>query len=530
MNLLAGEIIGALDLGAGAASSLTIDNGATLLGEVGYTGGSLTLNVNNGTLDYLAPETIKASTVNVGANGVVYFGVDPANNKAAELLVAGGATFAAGAKIGLTFVSNATQAQTFTIVSAGSLSVDESVTTLTGAVPYMFNASLAANAAANSLSLTVSPKTPAELGLNPSQSAALLPTYTAISKDPQVQASFLGQYTKAGFLGVYNQILPDYAGGTFQAANAASEAISRATAEANDIENPSGSRGAWAQELFVGVNQGAGLTDGFQGGGFGFVGGVETGGSGLGAFGVTTAFVSTSISDQHVPGDSQTSMSELELGGYWQGEIDGFVADARVGAGYTWMSGRREFVQTNTLGDITLDRKAKSDWDGYTLSGRFGLAYKWTLPERFLGGGWFLQPQTHLDYFRLSESAYNENQAQSIGVLALAISSRTGDETSGTASVLIGRKLGTGIVFRPELELGVRDVFSGTAGDTTARYLSGGPAFTLTPADITGAAGIARIKLKASSEYYELGVEAGGEVLSSRYEEGDVKMSVRVLF
>ena len=66
--------------------------------------------------------------------------------------------------------------------------------------------------------------------------------------------------------------------------------------------------------------------------------------------------------------------------------------------------------------------------------------------------------------------------------------------------------------------------FEGATGAPT------GSAFTLTPADVQGAAGIARFKLKASSEYYELGVEAGGEVLSSRYQEGDVKASIRVLF
>jgi hypothetical protein len=117
----------------------------------------------------------------------------------------------------------------------------------------------------------------------------------------------------------------------------------------------------------------------------------------------------------------------------------------------------------------------------------------------------------------------------------MAFQSSTGQETSGTASITIGRKLGTGLVWRPQLELGVRDVFTGDAGNTTARFegtngAATGASFTLTPADITGPAGIARFKLKASSEYYEIGVEAGGEVLSSRYQEGDVKASIRVLF
>ena len=545
VNIQAGTVVGALSMGAGATGAVTIDNGAIYGGTFTYTGNALALNVNNGTFDNASPSAsaltgsnvaYKLSSLNVGSTGILYFGVDPANGRAATFDVAGTATIASGGQLGLTFISNATAAQTYTIVSAATLNLGSATTTISGPVPYMFNATLTPNTAAGTITLAISPKSAAQLGLNPSQSAALPATYQALTQDAPVQAAFLGQYSRAGFLGVYNQILPDYAGGTFQAANAASLAIGRATAESNDIENPTGSRGAWVQEVFIGVNQGAGQTDGFRGGGVGFVGGLETGGSGLGAFGLTAAFVTTSVADSHLPGDTQTAMSELEVGGYWQGEISGFTADARIGAGYALMSGRREFVQTNAAtGDITLDRRVKSSWDGYTLSGRFGLAYKWSFNDHILGGGWFLQPQAHLDYFRLAENAYHDNEAEGGPALAMSFQSRTGDEESGTASIVIGRKLGTGLVWRPQVELGVRDVFGGGAGDTTARFLgttgqATGPSFTLTPADITGAAGIARFKIKASSEYYELGVEAGGEVLSSRYEEADVKASIRVLF
>jgi outer membrane autotransporter protein len=194
------------------------------------------------------------------------------------------------------------------------------------------------------------------------------------------------------------------------------------------------------------------------------------------------------------------------------------------------MAGRREFIEVNSLGDIALDRKVKDNWNGYTLSGRLGLAYKYSFNDRFFGGGWFVQPQVHADTFFMYNNAYNESEAQGGPALAMGFDAVQGEETSTTASILFGRKVGSGIIFRPELELGVRDVFTGTAGDTTAHYLSGGPNFTLTPADVEGTAGVARFKLKASSEYYELGFEAGGEVLSSRYEEGDMKVSVRVLF
>jgi hypothetical protein len=532
VSILAGTVAGAISMGSGPTASVTLDNGAIYEGALSYSGTSgagLTINVNNGTFDNTSPTTFKTASFTIGSKGLLYFGVDPLNNRAALYTVSGAATVAAGGQIGLVFDSNATKAQTYTLLTAGSLNIAASATALLGPVPYMFNAALTPNAATGTISLTISPKTPAELGLNPSQSAALGATYNALTYDLPVQAAFLGQYTKSGFLGVYNQILPDYAGGTFQAANAASLAIGRATSEANNIENPTGSRGAWVQELFVGVNQGVGQTDGFRGGGFGFVGGVETGGSGLGAFGVTAAIVETTIADPHVPGDSQTAMSQMEVGGYWQGEINGFTADARIGGGYLWMAGRREFIETDSAGDISLDRKVKDNWNGYTLSGRFGLAYKYSFNDRFLGGGWFVQPETHLDTFFMYLNSYNESQLQWPDG-ALAIGSVDGNETSGTASILIGRKIGTGIVFRPELEFGVRDVFTGTAGDTPARYLVGGPSFTLTPQDITGPAGVARFKLKASSEYYELGLEAGGEINGSRYEEVDSKISFRVLF
>jgi hypothetical protein len=539
VNILAGTVTGALSLGNGASgenSSILIDNGAIYTGAFTYSGTGLTLNVNNGVFDDRSATSYATSKLTVGSSGGLYFAIDPVNNAASTFVIqpGGTATFAAGSKLGLTFVSNATSAETFTVVDAskGTLSVNETSAQLTGAIPYMFNASFATNPTAGTIAVTISPKTAAQLGLSSNVAGALGPVYQALTLDTPVQAVFLGQYSKAGFTAAYNQILPDYAGGVFQAANAASLAISRATSESNDIENPSGSRGAWVQEVTIGVNQGSGQTDGFRGGGVGFVGGVETGGGGLGAFGLTAAFVNTSTADSHLPGDTQTALSELEVGGYWQGDFNGLTADARIGAGYALLAGRREFVETDSAGEITLDRKNKSNWDGYTLSGHFGLAYRWTLPDRFLGGGWFLQPQGHFDYFRMNENAYNENQAEGGPALSLAIASRTGQEDSGTASLVIGRKLGAGIVWRPQLELGVRDVFSGDAGDTTARFLAvpNAQSFSLTPADIQGAAGVARFKLKASSEYYEIGVEAGGEVLSSRYQEGDVKASVRVLF
>ena len=69
----------------------------------------------------------------------------------------------------------------------------------------------------------------------------------------------------------------------FELTLAASDAVTRATSRVNDIENPSGTRGAWAEEVGFGVNRSRSTDSaGYQGGGFGFVGGLETGGGGSG--------------------------------------------------------------------------------------------------------------------------------------------------------------------------------------------------------------------------------------------------------
>jgi len=521
VNLLAGSITGGLSLGTNTAS-LTIDNGASYSGALAYGGTGLALNIVNGSLTTTNPATLTATSLNVGANGVLNFAIDPANNRATNFIVNGAANLTSGAKLGVNLISTLTGPQTFTLIKANSLTVGAADSTLASEVPYLFYASVQSNQAAGTLNLTIRQKTASEMSLNPAESAALSAIYTAIATDTPIQTALFAQYQRPGFIGLYDQLLPDYAGGAFRAASAASRTISRLTAEPNEIENPTGSRGAWAQQFFVGSELGRGETAGFRASGFGYVGGVETGGLGFGAVGATAAFVATNISDPHSPGDNRIGMSELEGGLYWQGETGGLILDARVGAGVHFFSAKRQFIETDTTGLTTLSRQTKASWTGYSLTGHFGAAYQVDLNSVF-----FLRPQAHLDYFLLNEGGYSERNGGP--AMNLAYDSRTGNEASGTASVVAGMKLGRGLIWRPELELGVRDVFAGDAGSTTARFISGGSSFTLSPADISGPSGLIRFKLKASSEYYEVGFEAGGEA-KSRYAEGDAKLTVRVLF
>ena len=371
------------------------------------------------------------------------------------------------------------------------------------------------------------PRTAAELGLNPAEAAALGAITSDLPNDGQIEQAVLGQYTKASFLNVYDQLLPDYSGGVFELTLAASDAVTRATSRINDIANPSGTRGAWAEEVAFGVNHDRDQTAGYQGGGFGFVGGLEAGGAGLGAFGVTGSFLTGDIKDPHAPGDNLASFSEGEFGGYWQAQLGGLRADARLAGGYVLDANRRELLLKDANGNITLDRTSKASSSGYTATGHFGLGYQ---TGQF--GLFYFRPQVHGDYFYLDQGSFTEHGGGSGASdgFDLAVAQRNGNEASGTASLVTGLSFGQSFIWRPELELGYRDVFTGTAGDTTAHFLPAGSLpFTLEPDQIKGGGPVAHLNVKADTDFYELNFEAGVEQ-RTQFTEGDLRLSVRVLF
>jgi hypothetical protein len=568
VQLLGGGMVGALDLGGSGAPNTTATftiSGAQYEGALTYEGNALALSVNGadivsstgsgktattatpGLLVDLSTNRLNLSSLNVGTSGVstgtIYFAINPAATgatpQATLLNVNGTATIGAGAQFGIELLSTAPTSETYTVVAAKSLLLSgaPSAAALLRDVPYLINASVSINAAAGTISLTVVDKTAKQLGLDLGQSQAFNALLKDLPNDTSIQSALLNTYSKSSFLGLYNQLLPDYAGGVFQLTAAGADAITRATSRSNDIENPAGTRGAWAEEFAFGVNRAALGATGYRGDGFGFIGGLETGGAGFGAFGVTGSFLTGTLSDPHAPGEDQQTVSEGEFGPYWQGQFGGLKADARVGGGYAQFSDQREIYEANSTGAITLDRAAHGATDGWTATSHFGVAYQWEL------GKWFIRPAANADYFRLYESGFAEHGGASTTQVTtnssgkkvgsdgfdLLLARRAGYQTTGTASVTLGRTIGTTFVWRPQLEVGYRDALAGTAGDTTARFLQGGGPFTMTPVQIIGGGPTVRLGAKADTDFYELDFEAGAEERNNFY-EADVRFNIRVLF
>jgi hypothetical protein len=79
------------------------------------------------------------------------------------------------------------------------------------------------------------------------------------------------------------------------------------------------------------------------------------------------------------------------------------------------------------------------------------------------------------------------------------------------------------------LTLGRREVISGGPGDTTARFISGGPSFTLSPKFDDKGSLIARLGVHAGGQYADFSANAGGQY-NSTYQVYDARAVARFLF
>jgi Autotransporter beta-domain len=528
VSFLSGTMIGGLDMGSGTGGSLTIDNGASVSAALTFTGSGLAVNVANGTLDIRSANTLNLSSLNVGGTSSLYFAADPANLKATQLLSTGPVTIASGAKFGLNLLSLPTTDQTYVVVRAANpAAFSVGTTAVTGGLstlPYMVSANITSNAAAGTVSLELRRKTAAELNLSTSEASLLNQVYTVAPSDPEVRSVLLAQTSRNPFIRVFDQLLPESSGAVFEAAREASDAVTRATTAHDQSPGAAGTKGLWGEEFVVGAhgNRSDQNID-FDLAGFGVVGGMAYGGSGLGAMGVTAAFSTITVTNPLIKGDSQQAISTIEGGVYWQGSINHLTLDARAALAASSIDGRRQLYSIAQDGTVAVNRRVKDNRNAINYTLHLGGAYEYTL-----GSGFYVRPQLQLDYFGMNEDGFTETDPVGKG-FALTVNSRSGSVGSGSASFVLGRSTGTDFRVRPEFELGVRDAFGGGAGSTTARFVSGGTPFVLNPTDLTGVGGMARFALKVSTDFYEVGLHAGVEV-RDHFESGDARVTVRLLF
>ena len=81
----------------------------------------------------------------------------------------------------------------------------------------------------------------------------------------------------------------------------------------------------------------------------------------------------------------------------------------------------------------------------------------------------------------------------------------------------------------PELTAGWRQVSGDGADATTARFVSGGSAFTIASPELSGGGAVVRLALRGQSDYVDFALEGGGEIRDD-YEAYDARIVARMVF
>ncbi|HWK36698.1 MAG TPA: autotransporter domain-containing protein [Sphingomonas sp.] len=495
------KFTGTADFGGGS-DVLTIGESALFSGSLANAGG-LAVTVN-GAFDLTRPASV--ASLDVGAKGYFAVTLDKTGGTGTLLQVAGNAHFAEGATLVLKLASITDAEGRYVILQAGSLTGTDKLTTNSTLLPYLYKG-VVATGTGNDLAVDVTRKTNTELGLNRSEASAFGAIYAALGTDEKVGNSFLGITEGATFRNAIQQLLPDHAGGTFEAATQGSRAIARVLSDPHGPFKDEGRWGYWITSPVWGRSKAVGDSSGYNAGGWGAAAGLEYK-TGIGNIGVSAAYLWSQDNDNST--DNEVLGNQYEFAAYWRGHWDGLAAYARGAFAKLDFDSVRRFHGMDE--DEAVERVANGGWNGTLTSFAAGVSHESG------GATFFVRPSLAVDYYRLHEGGYAESGGGK--AMDLTVASRTSDELAVTGSMATGidfmgfyeRDEGW---FRIEAEGGRRQIVGGALGSTTAHF-TGGDAFTLTPEDRTSG-WVGKVRAMGGNTYFRVVGEVSGEQQQERW-------------
>lgn len=497
LDIRDGYVVGNIDFGGGA-DQLIISGDAEVRGRLSSSDGLLSIEVAGGLLDAQQTSVMDISNLTVGAEGDLIVTIDPATGNAGGFNVSGTATFADGAGLGVRFNSLVDDPERYVVVQADTLNLGQlDGDSLSENSPYLFVVEAGGDEAAGQVFVDVRRRTASEIGMIRSETAAFDAVYEALGANEEMRNAFLNQNDRESLMGLYEQLLPDHSGGALVSLASGVDAVTRALAGRNNSA-ARGETSAWLQEINFYADKETGEAYGFKSEGFGFAGGVERG-TALGAIGISTAFTSSDLEEPGAAAEERLSASLIELGLYWRAQGGAWTTWARAAGGYASFESVRQFVGEGVL------RRADADWNGYTIAAAAGASYEHSF------GRYSLRPELIVEYFGLNEDGFEERGGGD--GFDLAIEDREGHIFSTTAALNFGLGLGENRWLRPEIRVGWRQIISHDGGVTTARFLSGGPAFDLMADSLEGGGPIVGFRLNVGNELGMLAIEGDAEFL-----------------
>lgn len=487
------KVAGNVDFGGGAGT-LTLGGTSSLTGAISNSG-NVAVALNGGTLTASNTGSVVLASLSASGTSTLGITINGATGASTVYDVAGAASFASGSQVKVNLTQVGGSVGNYVIVRAGSLSGSPTLTSA-ALLPYMFKSSVTGDNSAGTVTLSIAAKSVSELGLSGSTASAYSAIFNALDKDAAVAAAYLAVTDGSTLTGNLRQMLPDHAGGTFEAVTSGSRATARILSDPNGIyRTKDGRLGFWLQQVAFGSAKSVGSTASYDITGWGAGGGLEYL-SDIGAFGGSFAYIHGSDSGG---ANNAVDSDQFEMAAHWRGQWGPLLSFARLSAARIKFDGTRHFES----GDVT--RTADGKWNGTLMSATAGAAYQIDM------GRFSLRPAVGIDYYRLKEDGYSETGGGD--AFNLTVLGRTSDELTANGTVTAGYDFGSlnkedGWV-RVELEGGRRQIVGGSLGDTTA-YFKGGDRFTLVSEDRTNG-WTGRARLYGGTDTFRVGGEFGAE-------------------
>jgi len=485
-------------------------------------GGQFAINVESGTLSDSNPNTAKATSVNVGASGILLVAADPANHTFTQYQTTGASTFQNGAQVGLNFLSLQTApVATYTILQTVGGGVLTTGTFGSGAfnnAPFLYTATASSTAGSGQLDLTVTQRTPAQLGFDKAEGSALEAVLAAIPANQAILRNVLSQTTQAGLKGAFDQLLPSQGLGVFESIDAAAQKISAMTGTTPDAgaQHVGGGNSLWLQEVNERVDRSDNAVSlGSNSKLLGLVGGFEHMGQGGGAIGLTLSYMNVQEQDADAAVGEHVVASLVEAGAYYRRNLGAFSFSARGAGGYAWFDSDRSFIAPGAFDT------ASARWGGEFIDAHAQVTYEVSF------GRFYARPEISADYLRLHQDGHTETGGGT--GFDLVVDPSSSSRLSGQAILVLGTQYGKGAWLRPEIYAGYREIFAGQVGDTVASFAGGGDPFTMSAENDSGGWMTVGFSIKGGTPYSYVALEGDADFRSGE-QRYDLRVAGRSMF
>jgi uncharacterized protein with beta-barrel porin domain len=530
LNLLAGSIRGDVSFGNGA-DVFTVNNGATFTGSIRDLDGNLTINVVNGALNLEGSGLLNITSATFGANADLNVALSVNASETTNIVASGTVTFLPGAAVTMSVPVGLPDfgAQAFLTANGGMFGAANVVGPVTGTgAPFIYNTAitlanpLAADGAPNALMASFDLKTAAELGLNTNQASAYTAIVEALRRDADAAAAMTAIETQSGFFDAYADLMPNYAPGATELAATAIQQMQSATSNRMAATRLQGldEVSLWGQEIAYGLDRQPATVNSqaFSGQGFGFAGGIDGPTDNGGLFGLSASFIASEAEEEGRP-DGEISMWLGQANAYYGTALGPIDLDFVVGLGAGKMQSRR-FVEIGS----GFRAVSEAEWIAYEGHG----AIRASAP--LAASDWFvITPQVALTYIGLNEEGYAEEGGGA--AIDQDVDTAFSQRLWGDVGVEFATRWrwGANGVFAPRLYAGYRGNLLDEETERTVRFVSGGPAFTLTDEGVGEGGPLVGLGFDATNGYSTISIGYEGE-LGDQVERHSLNAAIRFRF